>query len=265
MTRTPDLRLDALYRYPVKGLTPEPLSEARLEPGAYFPGDRLFAIENGPSGFDPTAPRHQPKIKFLMLMRDEALARLDARYDPARDVLTIRHEGRVAAQAHLATEEGRQAIEDFLRGYLPDSLRGAPRLLRSPEGFRFTDSARGYVSLINLASVAAIEDWVGAPVDPLRFRANLYVTGLAPWAELDLVGRVLTTADGLRLRVLKRTERCAATNVDPVTGQRDLAIPRTLDHHLRHTDCGVYAEVLAGGRLSVGEGLEIEADGAPRA
>jgi uncharacterized protein YcbX len=265
MTQAPNIRLDALYRYPVKGLTPEPLGEAVLEPGSYFPGDRLFAVENGPSGFDPAAPHHQPKIKFLMLMRDEALARLDARYDAARDVLTIRHGGAVAAEGHLATPEGRRAIEDFLRGYLPGSLRGEPRLLRSPQGFRFTDSARGYVSLINSASVAAIEDWVGAPVDPLRFRGNLYLGGLEPWAELDLVGRILAGEGGLRLRVLKRTERCAATNVDPVSGIRDLAIPCTLDRHLGHTDCGIYAEVLAGGRLACGDRLRIEPDPAPGA
>ncbi len=64
------MQVASLYRYPVKGLSPERLERATLERGAYFPGDRLFAIENGPSGFDPAEPRHQPKIKFLMLMRN---------------------------------------------------------------------------------------------------------------------------------------------------------------------------------------------------
>jgi uncharacterized protein YcbX len=57
-------RIASLYRYPVKGLSPEPLARAALTPGDYFPGDRLFAVENGPSCFDPAAPAHQPKIKF---------------------------------------------------------------------------------------------------------------------------------------------------------------------------------------------------------
>ncbi|MFM9152376.1 MAG: hypothetical protein ACKOPC_02005, partial [Methylocystis sp.] len=68
--------LDSLYRYPVKGLSPEPLMSVELIESAYFPGDRLFALENGPSGFDPEAPVHQPKIKFLMLMKNDALAKL---------------------------------------------------------------------------------------------------------------------------------------------------------------------------------------------
>ncbi|NEU12279.1 MOSC domain-containing protein [Methylobacterium sp. BTF04] len=254
-----DIRLDALHRYPVKGLSPERIESTPLVAGAYFPGDRLFAVENGPSGFDPAAPTHQPKIKFLMLMRNEALACLDTRYDPECAMLTIRHGGAVAARGDLATPEGRAAIESFLAGYLPDALRGPPRVLAAPEGFRFTDSPRGFVSLLNLASVAAVEDMTGAAVDPLRFRANLHLTGLAPWAELDLVGRTLTTQSGLSLRILKRTERCAATNVDPATGIRDLAIPHTLSRHLGHTDCGIYAEVLDGGTLRVGDTMTVAA------
>ncbi|MCD6071365.1 MAG: molybdenum cofactor sulfurase, partial [Microvirga sp.] len=73
------IRIASLQRYPVKGLSPESLSSVTLTKGDYFPGDRLFAIENGPAGFEPDNPQHQPKIKFLMLMRNESLARLRTR------------------------------------------------------------------------------------------------------------------------------------------------------------------------------------------
>ena len=252
----PELRVTALHRYPVKGFSPERLDACTLEAGAYFPGDRLFAVENGPSGFDPAAPVHQPKIKFLMLMRDEALARLRTRYDDATGKLDVHEGGRAALVADLGTAEGRLALEAFLRRSVPASLRGPPKVLATArEDFRFTDSPRGFVSLLNLASVAAIEDFVGAPVDPLRFRANLHLDGLQPWSELDLVGREFTAPSGVRLRVTKRTQRCAATNVDPATGIRDLAIPKALVQRLGHADCGVYAEVLAGGRLAEGDAL----------
>ena len=140
---------------------------------------------------------------------------------------------------------------------MPRELRGAPKMLAAPDGFRFTDSRRGFVSIVNLATVQAIEEMAGAPVDPLRFRSNLYVDGLAPWAELDLVGRDLESPSGLRLRVTKRTQRCAATNVDPATGLRDLAIPTILMRQLGHMDCGVYAEVLSGGPIAEGDTLAI--------
>ncbi|PXW63778.1 MOSC N-terminal beta barrel domain-containing protein [Methylobacterium sp. B4] len=255
MSQSPALRIAALYRYPVKGLSPEAVETAELETSGYFPGDRLYAIENGPSGFNESAPRHLPKVAYLMLMRDEALARLRTRFDDATHRLTVEENGTTALDADLSTTEGRAALADFMQGFVPGTLRGPPRVLAAPPGYRFTDSRTGYVSLINRASVAATEDLVGAPVDPLRFRGNLYLDGLEPFAELDMVGRVLEAEDGLRLKITSRTVRCAATNVDPQTGLRDLAIPKALMNGLGHADCGVYAEVLAGGRLRAGESL----------
>lgn len=250
------MRVASLYRYPVKGLSPERLGGVTLTTGGYFPGDRLFAIENGPSGFDAAAPVHQPKIKYLMLMRNEALARLRTRYDDASRELVIGHDGGTL-RADTVSETGRDAIAAFFEGFMPDELRGRPRLLTAPEGYRFTDSRSGFVSIINLASVADIETRVGAPVDPLRFRGNIMVEGVPAWAENELSGHEIAGSSGLRLRVIKRIERCAATNVDPVTGARDLQIPRTLMTSYGHVDCGIYCEILAGGRLAPGERLEV--------
>ncbi|SIQ10135.1 MULTISPECIES: MOSC N-terminal beta barrel domain-containing protein [unclassified Bosea (in: a-proteobacteria)] len=246
------MRIEMLYRYPVKGLSPERLDTAELTAGGYFPGDRLFAIENGASGFDPAEPVHQPKIKYLMLMRDEALARLRSRYEDARDELVIRQDDREVLRAATATEEGRAAITRFFQGFIPDSLRGVPKLLAAPPAYRFTDSRSGFVSIINLASVADLEQRIGMAVDPRRFRGNLLVGGLDAWAENDLVGQDLAGPEGLRLHVIKRIERCAATNVDPETGARDRQIPKALMKTYGHVDCGIYCSVITGGRLVPG-------------
>ena len=56
MTQTPPAEITGLYRYPVKGLTPESLAKVALSPGQTLPADRRYAIENGPSGFDTAAP-----------------------------------------------------------------------------------------------------------------------------------------------------------------------------------------------------------------
>lgn len=252
------MRIASLYRYPVKGLSPEPVASAILEEGAYFPGDRLFAIENGPSGFDPAEPVHQPKIKYLMLMRNEVLATLRTRYDDATGDLVIAGAGGEMLRASTTSPEGRQSITGFFEGFMAGALRGTPRLLQAPEGYRFTDSRSGFVSIINLASVADLEARIGLPIDPLRFRGNIMVEGLDAWAELDLVGRELETASGVRLQVLKRIERCAATNVDPQTGARDLQLPKALLTAFGHVDCGIYCRILKGGRLAEGERFDIE-------
>ncbi|HXX25187.1 MAG TPA: MOSC domain-containing protein [Pseudolabrys sp.] len=246
----PEARIQAIYRYPVKGLSPQALPWTSLAVGLTLPADRLYAIENGPSGFDPAAPSYLPKQRFLMLMRNERLASLRTEFDEAIHTLSIRWEGREAARGDLRTKEGRLAIEAFFRRFMPHELHGPPRVLFG-EGHSFSDVAKKVVSIINLASVAEVEAAAGAPVNPLRFRANLYVAGWPAWHEFDLLDREIS-AGNARLKVVKRVVRCAATEVDPDTGIRDLPIPRILMDNFDHADCGVYAEVIAPGEIAVG-------------
>jgi hypothetical protein len=248
-------RIVSLYRYPVKGLSPEPLEAAVLEADAHFPGDRLFAIENGPSGFDPAAAEHLPKLRFLMLMRQERLARLKTRFDDATHVLSLSQGGHVLAAGDLRTEAGRSAIERFFANSFADELRGPPRLLTAPPGYRFLDSRSGFLSIIDHASVNAIAAVAGrSGIDPLRFRANVYVDGLGAWGEFQLVGRKVRLGDAT-LEIIKRIDRCAATDVDPSTGIRDMRMVELLERCFGHHDCGVYARVISGGGIKKGDRL----------
>ena len=257
----PNPKVHAIYRYPVKGLSPQPLPRVQLTPGMTLPADRLYAIENGSSGFDAATPAYLPKIRFLMLMRNERLAALRTDFDETTHVLRVTADGREAAKGDLRTEQGRAEIERFFAGYCADELRGPPKVLAGEAGHTFSnmkpphsfsDVAQKAVSIINLASVAAVENAVGAPVDPLRFRGNVYVSGWPAWHEFDLLDREITIGS-VRIKVVRRTKRCAATNVEPDTGIRDMNIPQTLLDSFGHADCGIYTQVVAGGEIAVGD------------
>ena len=254
MTSAP-ASIRAIYRYPVKGLSPQALERTPLSAGQTIPADRLYAIENGPCGFDPEAPAYFPKQRFLMLMRNDRLAALRTDFEEDNHTLIIRSENREAARGDLRTKEGRLAIEAFFRRFMPKELHGPPKVLFGKGGHSFSDVARKVVSIINLASVAEVESAAGAPVNPLRFRGNLYVAGWPAWHEFNLLGRLLTIGETARLRVVKRIQRCAATEVDPDTGIRDLPVPRTLIENFDHADCGVYAEVVTAGEIAIGDGI----------
>lgn len=247
-------QITSLYRYPVKGLSAEPLPRVALDVGQTFPADRRYAIENGRSGFDANAPAWLPKPHFLMLMRNERLAGLQTRFDDDTHTLTIRKDGALLAQGDLETAVGRSAIEQFFAANFADDLRGPPKVL-SAAGHSFSDVARKVVSIINLASVGAVAGLVDWDVHPLRFRANMYVTGWPAWHEFDLLGQTLAIGD-VRLKVVKRIQRCAAVNVDPDTAIRDLDIPNTLQRRLGHADCGIYGEVISPGVIGVGDAIE---------
>jgi MOSC domain-containing protein len=256
MSSTSAAAIVGLYRYPVKGLTPEPLERVALGVGQTLPSDRRYAIENGPSVFDPAAPAWMPKSVFLMLMRNERLAGLRAHFEDATHLLTIRCDSEVVARGDLETAEGRAAIEGFFAQNFASELKGAPKLVSSP-GHSFSDVARKVVSIINLGSLQAIENMVGAPVHPLRFRANLYVRGWPAWHEFALLGRTLAIGEA-RLKVVKRITRCAAVNVDPDTAARDLDIPAAIMRRLGHNECGIYAEVTKAGPVGIGDAIAVE-------
>ncbi len=230
--------------------------KSRSQPGETLPYDRAWAIENGRSGFEPAHPAHLPKIKFLMLMKNERLAALTTSFDEESRELTILRHGKRVAGGRLDEPLGRQLIEQFFASYMPaDELRGAPKIVAAP-GFSFSDVAEKVVSIINAASLKDLERLTHAPVDPLRFRANLTIEGPEAWAELGWVGRELKVGEA-RLKVRERIQRCAATNVDPSSGARDMQIPRLIDQNFGHQDFGVYAEVIEGGTVRRGDPVEL--------
>lgn len=246
-----------LYHYPVKGLSPQPLESVEVCSGQGFPHDRIFGIARADSGFDPLNPRPMSKSRFFMLMRDERLAGLETRYEPGTGLLTIRVQGRLAHESSLSTAEGTDSAVAFFATMFDLGPEARPLWAKS-ESHRFTDVSvdspqmMNAISLINQASVEDLATRICKPVDPMRFRANLYLDGWPPFEEFRLCGREIR-AGGARLRILKRTSRCAATEVNPRTARRDLPIPRLLVQHYGHADMGVYAEVVSGGAIRIGD------------
>lgn len=240
-----------IHRYPVKGLSPEALARVALAPGEGLPGDRRFALHVAADPFDPSAPTWLPKTDFLALVRNERLAKLRTRWDEATGVLTVERDGKTVVRGDLGAPAGRTVIEQFFAAFMGAEIRRTPRLVEAP-GHMFSDVAAKLVSIVGLASVRDLERVTRARVDPLRFRANFHVDGLAPWEEFAWVGREIRLG-AATLRVVKRIVRCAATSVNPQTGARDINVPLALQEGFRHVECGVYAEVLTQGAVAVGD------------
>jgi uncharacterized protein YcbX len=113
-------RIQAIYRYPLKGLSAEQLPRTALTTGETVPGDRLYAIENGPCGFDPAMPSYLAKQHFLMLMRNERLAKLHTIFDHSSQTLSLAREGREVARGDLRTQDGRAAVERYFAEFCAD-------------------------------------------------------------------------------------------------------------------------------------------------
>ena len=248
-------RIAEIFRYPIKGLSPERLSKVDLKPGGSIPLDRAFAIAHGSTEFDPADPKFLPKTKFLTLAKNERLAALSSRYIENQQELIIERNGHRVARGQLNTPVGRQMIEQFFAGFLGDEVRGSPKLLRA-KAHTFSDVPRHCLSLINISSLRELERVMKVPIDPLRFRANLYFDTGVPWEEVDWCDKIIKIGP-ISMSGHMRTERCAATNVNRETAGRDVNIPLNLKQAFGHVDMGIYADVIKGGTIRLGDTLSI--------
>jgi GntR family transcriptional regulator / MocR family aminotransferase len=268
----------AIYRYPIKGLSAQPMQGVTLEAGKPFPFDRVFALVRPNVPVDVEAPRWAKKGLFLMLMLDDSLARVQTFLDeeslelavvgaPAPSALPAAASGSsvprttTLLKANLGNREGRAAVEAFFREHVPE-LRAAPRLVRAQNDAHFMDKPDSVMSCINLATLRSLEAQWGRAIHPLRFRANFYVDGLRPWEEFDWIGSDIQLGDVL-FRVDRRNGRCGATNVNPETGGRDMDIPGSLRKSFGHKDLGIYLVARTAGKVVVGDPVTVPDLGTP--
>lgn len=241
----------ALYHYPVKGLSAQPLVRAAIESGKPFPQDRVYALARPGGPYDVSTAQWAKKGQFVMLMLDEGLAGVASECNAAGHI-TLRRDDAAILHTDLNDAAGRADLERLVWTLAP-KLPAAPKLVRA-KGGHFMDKPDNVISLINLATVRSLEQQWGVEIDPLRFRANIYIDGAEPWQEFDWLGGDIAIG-GLDFSVDRRNGRCGATNVNPRSGARDLDIPRSLRSAFGHKDLGVYLVARGNGDLNVGDAV----------
>jgi len=254
------MRIHSLYRYPVKGLTPERLAQATLSPGRCIPWDRAFALAQGDAPLNVANPAWIPKSNFMCLAKNAKAAALRAGFDEAAGILTIAAPDGARLTASPFTEAGRAELTSFLTAFLGEDARyggngQAPQFHCFP-AHSFCDHKTQVISLIGLGSLGALEDAIGAPRDARRFRANIYIDDIAPWAEFSWLGREIQIGSA-RLLVQERIDRCAATMVNPDTAVRDANPVKELQQNFGHVDLGIFAEVIASGEIRPGDAITL--------
>lgn len=258
----------ALWRHPIKGFTPERVPETFLAEGDFFPFDRLYTLEVGPSGFDAYSPKTISKMKFAVLARFAAVARMKTRYSEIDGTFSV-SDSTGSWRFDLRNEAGRNSlarhVETLLAQYddydpvlQPLKLLEAPPFEYTQSHFRFTDSGKGFVSFLNLNSLRDLGQRLGRVLDPLRMRANIWLEGLSAFEDHDWVGRHIRVGeDGPEFEVLKPIVRCVATHVNPDTAERDVDLVTALWENYGHRDCGIYARIIKGGTVRMGDHLSV--------
>lgn len=261
--------LTRIARFPVKGLSAQPLEQAQLTPDQPIAGDRRFALAHGASAFDPAQPRWEKKANFLTWVRNPKIAALHCAFDPSGTRITVADPEPETSDdgidnADLTTPEGRAALARLVAFLLDEKeTRGKVEVVEAPETW-FSDVPQPFLSIQNTASIADLGKHLGpthgnAPVDWRRFRANLLIDGFPAWAERDWIGKRLRIGMAV-LQVEEAIGRCVATHINPDTAEKNLPVLDILQQAYGNTDCGVYARVVEGGLVRLGQNAELLTD-----
>jgi uncharacterized protein len=245
-------RLAHICRHPIKSAGYEEIAGTTLAPGRALPFDRAWAVAHAGADFGVSPQGWEPKLKFLRGWAEGALMAVRARFDEAAQDITLTHPARPELTARLPADGA--AVVDWLRPLWPERRPAPTALVARADGGALTDVPEPYVSVLSLTSNRILGQRLGRELSIHRWRANLWLEGLAPWEEFDLVGREIAVG-AARLRVARRITRCRATCANPETGRLDTDTLGALDEGYGHQDFGVYAEVIEGGAIARGDAV----------
>ena len=255
--------IKSIVRYPIKGLSGENIEKITLEKNQVLPGDREYAFSRSHVTYNRNNPVYLRKTNFLALVKEEKLAKLETKFDPESKKLLIKLDNKIVINEILNEEENINKVETFFQNYLNLGSDSKPKLVQGMKvknnnnlTHSFSDIPDKAVSIINLNTINELEKKLGKKIAPSRFRANLLIDNGKAWEEFDWVGKKISLGESV-LEVFKKTQRCAATNVNPENAIRDINIPNEINTHYGHLDLGVYARVIKSGLVSISDKLYI--------
>ena len=245
----------ALWRHPIKSHGREALAFVDLRAGQTFPWDRHWAVTQDNTKFDPADPAWITCRNFMIGAATPALAGIWASLDTDCATVTLTHDalGKITFSPDNDADAARFIA--WVRPLCPAD-KAQPRDIVSVPNRGMTDTAYPSVSILNTASHAAVADAMGIPLQMERWRGNLWLDGLTQWAEWDLIGRDIAIGASI-LRVVEPIKRCKHTTAHPHSGIRDADTLAALRENWKHQDFGVYAEVIQGGKISLGDTAEV--------
>jgi uncharacterized protein YcbX len=242
--------LARLCRHPVKSAGYEEVAAAVLTEGCAFPFDRVWAVAHAAAKFGPEGPAGwAAKLNFLRGWGSADLMAVACVSDPAARRVTLSHPRRPTAT--FAPDRDGAALADWLRPLWP-AVRPDPAFVVSLPGQAMTDVPDPWIAVLGLESNRALSRRLQTDLSIHRWRGNLWVEGWEPFSELDLAGREIAVG-GAVLRVEARITRCRATEANPATGDFDARTLAALEEGWGHQDFGVYARVIRGGPVALGD------------
>ncbi len=251
-----------IIRYPIKGLNGNFLNKIKLLPNETIEGDRKFAFAKFDNEIDENSPVHMKKINFLALVKEERLSLLNSQLNLKKNLLELFFENKKFFSGSLNNEQDLNKLSICISKFLGIDLKKKPRLVTDKSKFQntsrhsFSDIPDKAISFINLQTIRDFEKKINKTINFSRFRGNIIFDKLEAWSEFQWIGKLIQIRD-VKIKIFRRTKRCAATNVNPDNGMRDLNIPNQLYKNYGHDDLGVYGKVINKGEIKLNDKIRL--------
>jgi len=248
MTRVTDI-----FRHPLKSHGREALQQVSLSKGNTMPWDRCWAVAHEASSADGST--WVPCVNFSRGSKAPKLMAVNVKLNETAQTLTLSHPERKDFTFQPDDIRQLSSFLAWIKPLMPTDRAQSARIIRLQDrGFTDTDFAS--ISINSHASLRALSEKIGLQLSPLRWRGNIWLDDLEPWAEHSWVGQQFRIGSVL-FEGVEPVVRCLATTANPQTGEQDTDTLGALNDGWNHQNFGLYARIIESGKISIEDTLEL--------
>ena len=250
-------KIKQLFYSPVKSLSFSPINKLEILNNIGIKFDRNFAftrdLDDNKINHLMQNPLDRKIINFLSLKHFPELNMYN--FDFNNGFLYLKKNNNIILITDIKNEVEINILCEKMQELIPKIKR--IRLLQDPMNPFFDTMPSKTISLINLNSIRDFEKKLSKKIEFQRFRGNIYVDGLNPWDERNLINKTLII-NNLKFKVTKEIPRCVATNIRPNSSEINLSIPISLKQFYNHINLGVYLIPLNDGNIKSNDDILID-------
>ena len=250
-------KIKQLFYSPVKSLSFSSINKLEILNNIGIKFDRNFAftrdLDDNKINHVMQNPLDRKIINFLSLKHFPDLNMYN--FDFNNGFLYLKKNNNIILITDIKNEAEINILCEKMQELIPKIKR--IRLLQDPINPFFDTMPSKTISLINLNSIRDFEKKLSKKIEFQRFRGNIYVDGLNPWDERNLINKTLII-NNLKFKVTKEIPRCVATNIRPNSSEINLSIPISLKQFYNHINLGVYLIPLNDGNIKLNDDILID-------
>ncbi len=250
------IKINKLFYSPVKSLSFSSVKKLEILDNIGIKFDRNFAftrdLDDYKINYILNNPLKRQIINFLSLKHFPELNEYN--FDYEKDTLILKKNNNIILKTNINIQSDVKILCNKILILIPKLKR--IKLIKDSKNPFFDTMPSNTISLINLNSIKDLEKKISKNVELERFRGNIYINGLDPWKERNLINKTLVI-NNIKFKVIKEIARCSATNIKPYSSEYNLSVPKLLKQFYNHFNLGIYILPLNNGNIKLNDEILI--------